>query len=169
MLIVFGGRSGSGKTTIARELARQTGAVFLRIDSIEQAIRSSAIAPRSVEDAGYRAAYAAAADNLRLGRMVVADSVNPIGVTRDAWREVALGAGVDAIEVEVICSDQAEHRRRVERRTTDVTGLRLPTWAEVTAREYEPWARERVVIDTAHAGVDESVAALRAAIASRVR
>ena len=37
MLIVFGGLPGTGKTTVARELARQLGAVHLRIDSIEQA------------------------------------------------------------------------------------------------------------------------------------
>jgi len=38
MLTIFGGLPGTGKTTIARELARQTGAIHLRIDSIEQAI-----------------------------------------------------------------------------------------------------------------------------------
>ncbi len=39
MLIALGGLPGTGKTTIARELARQLGAVHLRIDSIEQALR----------------------------------------------------------------------------------------------------------------------------------
>jgi len=51
------------------------GAVWLRIDSIEQAIRESGVAPGSVDDAGYRAGYAVAEDNLRLGRDVVGDSV----------------------------------------------------------------------------------------------
>ena len=35
MLIVFGGLPGAGKTTIARELARQIGAAYVRIDSID--------------------------------------------------------------------------------------------------------------------------------------
>ena len=39
--ISFSGLPGVGKTTIARELARQIGAVHLSIDTIEQAIRSS--------------------------------------------------------------------------------------------------------------------------------
>jgi predicted kinase len=39
MLIILGGLPGTGKTVIARELARQLGAVYLRIDSIEQVIR----------------------------------------------------------------------------------------------------------------------------------
>jgi len=164
MLIVFSGRSGTGKTTIARELARRIGAVYLRIDSFEQAIRESAIAPRSVEDAGYRAAYAAAENNLELGRTVVADSVNPLRVTREAWRAVAARASVKAIDVEVVCSDSNEHRRRVESRTTDIAGLRLPSWAEVVAREYEPWAGQQVIVDTASAGPDECVADLLARI-----
>ena len=67
-LIVFAGLPGSGKSSIARALAKKLGAVWLRVDSIEQAIRESVLAPGSVEDAGYRAAYAVAEDNLRLGR-----------------------------------------------------------------------------------------------------
>jgi predicted kinase len=89
-LIVFGGLPASGKSSIARELAKQTGAFWLHIDSIEQAIRESGIVTGSVDDAGYRAAYAVAGDNLRLGRDVIGDSVNGWPKTRDAWR----GAGV---------------------------------------------------------------------------
>jgi predicted kinase len=51
-LIVFAGLPGSGKSSIAQGLGKQLKAVWLRIDSIEQAIRESAIAPGSVEDAG---------------------------------------------------------------------------------------------------------------------
>jgi predicted kinase len=51
MLVIFGGRSGVGKTTIARELARQLPAICVRIDSIEQAIR---IAGLPVREIGYR-------------------------------------------------------------------------------------------------------------------
>lgn len=41
MLIVFSGLPGTGKTTIARDLAATTGAVYLRIDTIERAVRNS--------------------------------------------------------------------------------------------------------------------------------
>ncbi len=43
MLIVFSGLPGTGKTTIANDLAATTGAVYLRIDTIEQAIRNSVL------------------------------------------------------------------------------------------------------------------------------
>jgi predicted kinase len=41
VLIILAGLPGTGKTTIARLLARRLGAVHVRIDSIEQAIRDS--------------------------------------------------------------------------------------------------------------------------------
>jgi predicted kinase len=88
MLIVFAGLPGTGKSSVARELAGKLDAVWLRIDSIEQAIRDSAVLPGSIDDAGYRAAFAVAGDNLRLGRVIVADSVNDWMVTRDAWRDL---------------------------------------------------------------------------------
>lgn len=157
MLIILAGLPGVGKTTIARELARKLGAVYLRIDSIEQALRDSGAVIGEMNEAGYCVAYALAADNLRLGRTVVADSVNPLRITREAWREVAREAGVESVEIEIKCSDNDEHRRRVERRASGPQGLRFPTWAEVMAREYEPWDREHIEIDTNDLSVEKSV------------
>jgi predicted kinase len=167
MLIIFGGLPGTGKTAIARELARQVGAVHLRIDSIEQAILNSGLMSRPINEAGYLAAYAIAEDNLRIGRTVVADSVNSLKATRDAWVNVATRAGVGALEIEVKCSDAGEHRRRVEERITDVPGLKLPTWQEVVSREYNVWDREHVVIETAGLSVEQNVETIRMLLDSR--
>ena len=72
-LIVFGGLPGVGKTVLGRALALHLEAVYLRIDSIEQAMVQSGSFRQPLEDAGYRVAYSMAEDNLRLGRIVVAD------------------------------------------------------------------------------------------------
>lgn len=155
LLIVFAGLPGSGKSTLARALAERLGATWLRIDSIEQALRDCSLALEQIDDAGYAAGYALAEDNLRLGRTVIADSVNPWGLTRAAWRRPAERAGCPVIDVEVVCSDLAEHRRRVEDRAVDVAGLALPDWQAVLDRDYHPWDTEPIVIDTAHRGVGQ--------------
>jgi predicted kinase len=157
MLIIFSGLPGVGKTTIARELARQIGAVHVRADTIEQAMRDSGRCLEPLNDAGYRVAYAVAEENLRIGHKVVADSVNPFSLTRNAWRAVANRAGTSAVEIEIKCSDVAEHRRRAESRVSDIPGLYLPAWEEMASREYHPWDRDHIVIDTASHTVQESV------------
>ena len=167
MLIIFGGLPGTGKTTIAWELARQLGAVYLRVDSIEQAIRDSGVVSQSLNDAGYRAGYAVAEDNLRLGRTVIADSVNPLQLTRDAWIGVANRAQVSAIEVEVVCSDPEQHQLRVETRVSDIGGLRLPSWQEGASREYEPWERPHLLLDTTTHSAAENVKRIREALRGR--
>ena len=155
-LIVLGGLPGTGKTTIARGLAVTVRALHLRIDTIEHALRQSG----DVGPLGYVVAYGVAEDNLRLGNRVIADGVNPVRATREAWRATAERAGARLIEVEVVCSDPWEHRRRVESRRPDIDGFRLPSWAEVTNREYEPWDRPPLVIDTAGRPVETCVAAI---------
>jgi predicted kinase len=162
VLLVFAGLPGAGKTTIARTLAQRLGAVYLRVDTIEQSLRSSRVLKKDVGPAGYVVAQRVAEENLRIGRIVVADSVNPLQVTRGAWRAVAERASTDVIEIEVICSDVAEHRRRVEARQSDIEGLEPPKWQAVISREYETWDRPHIVIDTASREPQDHVAELLA-------
>lgn len=157
MLIILAGIPGSGKTTIARLLARRIAAVHVRVDTIEQNIRAAGL---DVGPAGYMAAYGVAEDNLSLGHVVVADSVNGLLVTRRAWRAVAQRLGVRSVDIHVTCSDKAEHRRRVETRTTDVPGLVKPGWAATEARMFEDWDIKPMLVDTSDAAPDAIVAAL---------
>lgn len=150
LLLVFSGLPGVGKSTIAKALAARTQAVYLRIDSAEQAICRANVLQRDVGIAGYEVCCAMAKDNLLLGHCVIADCVNPVDWSRMRWQEVAREAGVPSLDVEFICSDEVEHRRRVESRQSDVPGLTLPIWQQIMhEREYWPWKEPRIVIDTA--------------------
>ncbi|MDR5757525.1 AAA family ATPase [Caballeronia sp. LZ035] len=166
MLIVFAGLPGAGKSTIAAELAKRLRAVYVRIDSIEQAIRDSGGLPNGADigPAGYVAACRIAADNLRAGLTVIVDSVNPLNLTRDAYREVARQAGATCLDIEVVCSDVALHRCRVETRVATVPGLKLPTWDQVVKRDYEAWDPPPLRLDTAHWTVAQCVEEALAAV-----
>lgn len=158
MLYIFGGLPGTGKSTLSSALACRLNALYLRIDTIEQVLRNSGLVVDG--DAGYRVGYGLALDNLRFGMKVVADSVNPLGITRKAWIDVALQAQSSFVEIEIICSDQIEHRRRIEQRKSDIAGLKLPRWKEVCSREYEKWDTPQIVIDTAGQTPDQSISVL---------
>jgi hypothetical protein len=93
---------------------------------------------------------------------VIGDSVNPWMLTRNAWRDTGLRAGVRVVEIETICSNAQEHRRRIETRVNDVPGLVLPTWQDVIDRDYHAWDRDHVTVDTAARSVGACVELIRA-------
>ncbi len=162
MLIVFGGLPGTGKTTIARRIAAHGAATYLRIDAIEQAMRDAGVPADGIGEAGYAVANAIAEANLLDGRTVVADCVNPVPESREAWRVVASEARVPLVEVEIICTDEVEHRRRVEERVSDIPGLVLPRWRDVFEHTYHPWHDPHVIIDTAGLTPDQAIALVTA-------
>jgi adenylosuccinate lyase len=43
----------------------------------------------------------------------------------------------------------------------DVPGLALPGWQDVVERDYEPWNRSRIILDTAACTVAEALKELR--------
>ncbi len=146
-LFIFSGLPGTGKSAIAKELAKAVRATYLQIDTVEQAIRD--LCDFKVEGEGYRLSHRVASDNLKLGNSVIADSCNPIRLTRKEWNEVAINSGANFVNIEIICSNKLEHKHRVKTRSTDVPNLKLPTWEQVQNREYHPWESEHIVIDTA--------------------
>ncbi|MBP0481937.1 AAA family ATPase [Sagittula salina] len=136
-LIVLSGLPGVGKSTVAEVLCDETGALWLRADAIEQAMRESHMDCADLADGGYAAMRVVAGEALSRGLPVVIDCVNPLAVTRQPWKTLAPASG--GLCVELFCSDAAEHRRRVEMRHTDIAGFALPDWAAVQARVWEPW------------------------------
>ncbi len=155
ILYIFGGLPGTGKSELVQSLAGYINSAYLRVDTIEQAIKN--VCGSLKYDKGYQAAFDIASDNLRNGISVIADSVNAISASREAWKKVATQLDVKYIQIEVQCSDKVEHRIRVENRKTTVSNLKLPTWDDVLTRHYERWDDVDIIIDTANEEPDQSI------------
>ena len=164
VLVVVGGLPATGKSTIGRMVARRAGAGYVRVDTIEQAIvrfdGAEQVRHAVTWGLGYTVAYAVAGDLLAQGQHVFAECVNPMRITRDAWQDVATRHGAQFAEVELVCSDPAEHQRRATSRTVDIPDLVLPTWQQIVDREYEPWHRDHIVLDTAGTAAEDSATVL---------
>ena len=110
--------------------------------------------------AGYYVVAAVARDVLDSGGDVLVECVNPLPLTRRLWEETASVRGCRFLAVELICSDKAEHRRRAQQRSSDIEGLELPTWQEITHREYAPWPEADLRLDTARLTAAEAARAV---------
>jgi predicted kinase len=165
-LVVFSGLPGTGKTTISKALAGKINALYLRIDTIEQAMKSAGTV--KIGAAGYAVANALAEANLLLGHSVVADCVNPVLDSRHGWLKVAAQASTRLVNIQLICSDTDEHRRRVEERCADISGHVLPTWDAVMQHEFEAHDDVHLILDTAVMSPAETVDRCQAYLTSRL-
>ena len=155
VLYIFSGLPGAGKTTLAKEISKILGTVYIRIDTIEQGIRD--LCNFNVQGEGYRLAYRIIADNLNIGNNVVVDSCNPIKLTRNEYENVAVGNNCKYKNIEIICSNKNEHRNRIEIRENDIKNLKLPKWEDILKRYYEKWDEDHIIIDTANKNIKDCI------------
>jgi predicted kinase len=152
VLIVMCGLQGTGKSTIAGGLARDLPAPVLPVDSVEVALWAAGIdRDQPTGLAAFVVVGALAGAMLKLGQTVVVDAVNDAEVARQQWRDLAARHEVPLRFVEVVCSDEALHRRRLaERPDNDVAGAAEPTWESVLARRagFAGWTDDRLVLDS---------------------
>lgn len=157
LLIVFAGAPGTGKSTLARAVARELRAVYLDKDTI----KDTALAlGREMNLAGiadyvgalsYTLLIPLARDNLTVGQTVVIDSPAGYRAFQDAIETLVRAVKVDFKLVECITTDEGLLRERIERRAPDLPDHRAREWdAYQQARaRLERLSGPRLVVDTA--------------------
>ena len=139
-LIEFGGLPGTGKSTLAGLLAERSGAVWLRIDEIEGAMRRNGLTAGQTGVTAYSIAHDLAASHLRRGLPVIADAVNPVAAARLGWRDLARSVRARHVVIETSCPE-TDRLARLARREPDAL-VPLP------ADAYEPRTDDRLLVDT---------------------
>ena len=145
------GLPGSGKSAVAEDLARALDCAVLSVDPVEAALwRSGVDRDQPTGLAAYVVVEALAAEQIALGHDVVVDAVNAVEPARDQWRQLAERTGALLRFIEVRCSDEREHRRRLETRERRLGDFREPSWESVQERRagFRAWSDDRLVLDS---------------------
>lgn len=160
MLISMAGLPGSGKSTVAREVARALGCALLSVDPIEAAMwRSGIKQDQPTGLAAYVVAEDLAREQLVLGNDAIIDAVNDAGAARDQWKSLAADLDQLLAFIEVFCGDVREHQRRLVKRRREIVGFPEPTWASIIERRdaFRAWGDDRLRVDSMRP-LDENVA-----------
>ena len=148
-LIVFAGTLGTGKSSLAREVARRLQAVYLGKATIKERILSLGgrmqlnEAQQLAGPVSYELLVDLARDNISLGLSVVLDSPAGYKAYRERVKGLARSAKIELRLIECICTDERLLRQQMEGRT--------PAWVTYQHEEarFEKLTERRLVIDTA--------------------
>lgn len=144
------GLPGTGKSTIASVLGNRLGLAVISVDPIESAILSAGIsADEPTGLAAYLVAEAIAEDALANGQSIIVDAVNAVLPAREQWTGLAKKHGEQLRFLEVVCSDPAVHRARLEERGRNLAHITEPSWhaVEQSLEEYAEWTGESALVD----------------------
>jgi predicted kinase len=161
-LILFAGLPGSGKTTLARMVARELRLPLLAKDRVQRVLRDRELALENTGD-GYHIILDQADEQLALGVSLILDAVFPLHHFRLVASDIADRHHARLAAIYCYCSDDRLWRERMEQRVQYVPDWKMATWADVVRVRsyYEPWGENALLIDSLNPPEDNFAAVIR--------
>ncbi|WP_166680226.1 AAA family ATPase [Kribbella sp. VKM Ac-2566] len=151
-IIAFTGLPGTGKSTPAEQLATETGVPAFAGDWLLGALRPHGVLA-GLDRAAFLAMYydllgTLVERQLMLGQSAIVDCLVNSEIA-ERWGELAARYDGRLRIVECVCSDQGEHRRRLEGRRRGIPGWHEVGWDHVLRMrsEYPQLEGERLTVD----------------------
>lgn len=150
-LIMFAGMPGSGKTTLARMLARHLNLPVFSKDRVQRVLRDHHLTAENTGD-GYYIILDMADEQLDLGVSVILDATFPLDHFRMVASEIAARHQARLCPFYCHCSDDAVWHSRMNQRVQYVPGWKPVGWDDVLRMRqyYQPWNENAVVLDSIH-------------------
>jgi predicted kinase len=149
-VIIFTGLPGTGKSTLAEQVARAVGVPAFAADWLMGAIKPTLARLERSEYLAVRIGLLGTlvTRQLMLGQGAVVDAlVSESEVT--AWRKTAVRFPAHWYLIECICSDEVIHRQRIEGRIRGIPGWHEVGWdfVERMRAELAPLTADRLIVD----------------------
>ena len=154
VLVLLTGLPGTGKSEIAAAVASAINACTISADPIDAALAEAGVANEEGK-VGYELMKALTRNEVRSGRSVVVDAVNPFQFVRQAYLDLAEENLTAAFVIVTTCSDLSIYRHRVSQR--HVHGEKDIDWSGVERQigYYEPFEGTCLILDASNA-LDEN-------------
>lgn len=144
------GLPGTGKSAIAEKIRDRLGIPVVSVDPLESAILSAGIdSDQPTGLAAYLVAETLASTVLEAGSSIIVDAVNAVNPAREQWVTLAARHGAAITFIEIVCSDPAIHRQRLETRNRSLPYVNEPSWhaVEQSLDEYDEWTGPSSEVD----------------------
>ena len=154
---MFSGVPGTGKSTLAEAITKETQAALLNWDWMMSALRVFpevwAAAPNvdTRRNIGYELMSRMIESRLRLGQSSITDCVaRPRALSM--WSDLAARHGASFFVIECFLDDAIDHKSRITGRTRNIPGWDELDWNQVAASRssYEPLPEPKLLVDAAH-------------------
>ncbi|MCK5233465.1 MAG: AAA family ATPase [Candidatus Aenigmarchaeota archaeon] len=149
MLIIFSGLPATGKTTLARDVAKKTGAIILRTDVIRKELFAEPKYTEEEKEQVYNEMFLRAEKFLIKGDVVILDANFYLQSLRDRARDVARKFGKKFLIVECVLDEKKVLERMNARSSkSDVSDAnRIEIYRKIKSL-WEPIRAAHIVIDT---------------------
>ncbi len=151
--IIFTGLPGTGKSTLAEQVARTIGAPAFAGDWLMGGLKPAHRALAQLNGDEYDAAWFGLLDTLVTRQLMLGQSAVVDDMVSDSqfaqWQETAGRFAARLHLIECVCSDEAVHRTRIEGRVRGIPGWHEVGWDHVERMRAEspPLTAARLTVD----------------------